>query len=256
MAARPPNLPETPESVKPEDPKEESGTPMRPRPWYSFVTVLALSLGGASQVEAQSIPSPFTFIEARQEAGPIFGIVDADPGRFEYAPRSGVVYGGRWGIELSGPLSLEGVATVIDGTRDVINPGRDEGDRVVGEADVLLTTLDARFKFSLTGDRMWHRLSPFIVAGGGVVFDAAGAQPDDELLEPEDQFKFGTSFYGTTGAGVRWFATRRFALRLDGTFSLWKVGTPPGFSERDFEAVEQGEWLRSLGLTVSTLIRW
>ena len=35
----------------------------------------------------------------------------------------------------------------------------------------------------------------------------------------------------------------RIAVRMDGTFSLWKVSTPPGFSDpvRGFEAVEQGE---------------
>ena len=133
-----------------------------------------------------------------------------------------------------------------------------EGDRVVGEADVLLTTIDARLKFSLTGDRMWHRISPFIVAGGGVVFDVAGDSEADELLLPEDRFGFGTSFYGTTGLGLRWFVTDRFAVRADGTFSLWKVGTPPGFSDpvRNFPNVEEGEWLQSLGLTISTLIRW
>jgi hypothetical protein len=221
----------------------------------ALVVLAALS---AAEAGAQSVPSPFTFIEKRQEAGPIFGVVDADAGRFGYAPKGGLVYGGRWGLELSGPLSLEGVATVIDGQRDIINPGRDEGDRVVGEAAVLLTTVDARFKFSLTGDRAWHRLSPFIVAGGGVVFDLAGESEADQVLFPEDRFDFGTSFYGTTGIGARWFVTDAFALRLDGTFSLWKVGTPPGFSDpaRGFEAVEEGEWLRSLGLTLSSVIRW
>ncbi|MEX2465919.1 MAG: outer membrane beta-barrel protein [Gemmatimonadota bacterium] len=228
------------------------------RTWYTLTTLLALAVVLASDAEAQTVPSPYTFIEARQEAGLIFGKVDAASGRFGYAPKGGNMFGGRYGIELSGPLSLEGVATLIDGTRDVINPGRVEGDRVVGEADVLLTTFDARFKFTLTGDRAWHRLAPFIVAGGGVVLDISDEAEDDALLEPEDQFDYGTSFYGTTGLGVRWFLTDTFALRLDGTFSLWKVGTPPGFSDpiRGFESVEEGEWLRSLGLTVSTLIRW
>ena len=244
-------------SINP-DPEEERGTRMRHILRSSFPAVLAFLLVGGSTADAQTVPSPFNFIEGRQEVGLIFGAVDAATGRFGYAPKGGRLFGGRYGIELSGPLSLEGVTTVISGERDIINPGRDEGDRVVGEADVLLTTVDARFKFSLTGDRMWHRISPFIVAGGGVVFDAAGDSEADELILPEDRFSFGTSFYGTTGLGVRWFVTDRFALRADGTFSLWKVGTPPGFSDpvRNFPNVEEGEWLRSLGLTISTLIRW
>ena len=224
----------------------------------SFPALLALLLAGAPALDAQTVPSPFRFIEGRQEAGPVFGIVDADTGRFGYAPEGGLLFGGRYAIELSGPVSLEGVATLISGERDIINPGRVEGDRVVGQADVRIATVDARFRFSLTGDRMWHRLSPFIVAGGGVAFDTAGDSPEDENLLPEDRFDFGPSFYGTTGLGLRWFVTDRFALRADGTFSLWKVGTPPGYSapERPFENVAEGEWLQSLGLTLSTLIRW
>ncbi|MDZ7779228.1 MAG: hypothetical protein U5R14_04715 [Gemmatimonadota bacterium] len=231
---------------------------MRLRIWHSFAAVMGFAALGTHAVEAQSVPSPFTFIEKKQEAGPIFGVADAGTGRFEYAPKGGRIYGGRWGIELSGPLSLEGVGTVMDGTRNIISPGRVEGDRVIGEADVLLTTVDARFKFSLTGDRAWHRLSPFLVAGGGVVFDLEEETETDRTLEPENRFGFGTSFYGTSGLGVRWFMTERFALRLDGTFSLWKAGTPPGFSDPayGFEAVEEDEWLHSLGLTLSTLVRW
>lgn len=231
---------------------------MRHFPRNSLPALLALTLVGAPALSAQTVPSPFRFIEGRQEAGPVFGIVDAGTGRFGYAPEGGLMYGGRYAVELSGPLSLEGVATLISGERDVINPGRVEGDRVVGRSDVQIATVDARFRFSLTGDRMWHRLSPFIVAGGGVAFDVAGDSPADENLLPEDRFDFGPSFYGTTGLGLRWFVTDGFALRADGTFSLWKVGTPPGFSDpvRGFENVEEGEWLQSLGLTISTLIRW
>lgn len=231
---------------------------MRSRLWYPFAFALSLTLGAASGAAGQNVPSPYTFIEGRQEAGIFAGIMDSNTGRFGYGPKGGLMYGGRWGIELSGPVSLEGVATIVDGTRDVINPGRVEGDRVVGEADVLLSAFDARFKFTLTGDRAWHGLAPFIVAGGGIILDIGGDSPADEELLAPDRFDFGNSFYGTTGLGARYFLSDRLALRVDGTFSLWKIDTPPGFSDpaRGFESVEEGEWVRSLGLTLSTLFRW
>jgi hypothetical protein len=208
--------------------------------------------------EAQSIPSAYTFIERKQEVGPFVGYMNAATGRFGFGPQGGPIYGGRWGMEIGGPISLEGVAGLIDGTRDVINPGRVEGDRVVGEADVLLTTVDARLKFTLTGDRAWHGLSPFVVAGGGVVFDLAEESAADATLEPPDRFDFGTSFFGTLGLGSRWFLTDRLALRTDAVFSLWKLDTPPGFSDpaRGFEAVEEGEWAGGLSITVAALFRW
>lgn len=231
---------------------------MRRRATYAFLLLLLAGIATPASSLAQTIPSPYRFIENRQEAGAFAGLVDAHTGRFGYGPQGGFTYGGRWGIELAGPVSLEGIATLVEGTRDVIHPGRVEGDRKVGEADVLLTAFDARFKFSFTGDRTWHGISPFIVAGGGIVFDLAGDDPDDELLEAPDRFDFGNSFIGTLGLGTRWIPTDRLTFRVDGTFSLWKLDTPPGFSDpaRGFEDVEEGEWVRALGLTLSGMLRW
>ena len=105
---------------------------------------------------------------------------------------------------------------------------------------------------------MWHRLSPFLTIGGGAVFSAGGDHALDQTLLPEDVFSFGTSFYGTLGLGSRWFVTDKIALRGDGVFSLWKVDTPPGYSDpsRAFEEVEDGEWLRGTAFSLSLLWRW
>lgn len=218
------------------------------------VTLLLAPTAGA--VEAQRIPSPFRFAEKRQEAGPFTGVSSVDAGRFGFGPNGGLHLGGRWAINLSGPLGFEAVAGVISGSRDVINPARVEGDRKVGEADVLLGTLDGRLRFTLTGDRTWHGLAPFIIAGGGIVFDMAGSDPADDELEDQDRFDLGTGFLGTLGGGLRLSVTERIALRGDGVFSLWKLSTPPGFSdpERGFEAVEEGQWVNGFHLTLSTVI--
>jgi len=231
---------------------------MPSRFWYPFVGMLTLVAWPGADASAQSIPSPYSFIEQRQELGLIVGVTDAGTGRFGYGPKGGLTYGARWGLEVSGPISLEAVTSLIDATRDVINPGRAPGDRKVGEADATMATIDARLKFTLTGDRSWNDLSPFIVLGGGIAFDVSADSEDDLLLPPEDRFDMGTSFFGTLGLGTRWFVSDHFALRLDGTFGLWKIGTPPGFSDpvRGFEGVETSEWVQALGLSVSTLFRW
>ena len=91
-----------------------------------------------------------------------------------------------------------------------------------------------------------------------MAFDLADADPLENDLEPADRFSFGNSFFGTFGAGSRWFITDRFGVRTDAVFSLWKLGTPPGFSdpERGFGNVEEGEWVRGLSFTISGLWRW
>lgn len=222
----------------------------------AFAVLMAFS--APALLSAQSIPSPYSFIERKQETGPFFGVMNANTGRFGFGPKGGLVTGGRWGIELAGPLSFEGVVGFVNGDRDIVDPGRDEGVRVIGVGDVLMTTIDARLKFSLMGARAWNDLSPFIVFGGGAAFDVAGTAPMDADLLPADRFDFGTSFFGTLGGGTRWFLTERFGVRADGIFSIWKIGTPPGFSdpERTFEAVDESEWVSGFTFTVSGLIRW
>jgi hypothetical protein len=220
--------------------------------------MLALSLSGAVSVDGQSIPSPFRFIETKQEAGLFGGQMTASGGRFGYAPDDALVIGARYGVQLGGPLSLEGVVNYLDATRSVIDPSRPEESWNIGSVPADLLTVDARFKFSLTGHRTWHRLSPFIFAGGGIAFDLTGSQALDETLLPEDVFDFGSSFFATLGGGTRWHLGNRWSLRGDGTFSLWKVDTPPGFSEPDraFEGVEEGEWLWGTAWTVALLFHW
>ena len=217
-------------------------------------TLLLVPVAGA----AQTVPSPFRYVERKQEVGLLFGVTNAATGRFGFGPGGGMRLGARWGIRLSGPLGFEGVAGVISGTRDVVNPARLEGDRKIGEADARLGTIDARLRFTFTGERTWHSIAPFIVAGGGIVFDVAGAQPIDEQLESQDRFDFGSSFLGTFGGGTQVYLTDRLGIRGDAIFSLWKIKTPPGFSDPDrgIASVQASEWVNALHLTLSAVIRF
>jgi len=230
-----------------------------PRAFHNLPALaLGIILAAPAAAHAQSIPSAYSFIETRQETGVFAGYMNSNAGRFGYGPNGGLMYGGRYAVRLSGPVALEGVAGVIQGTRDIINPSLPESSWKIGEGDVLLTTVDARLRFTATGDRTWHALSPFLVIGAGVAFDLADAPAANQFLEERDVFDFGTSFYGTLGLGTHLYVMDHLALRTDGTFSLWRLKTPPGFSDTDrpFTGVENREWVRSLGVSVSLLYRW
>lgn len=237
---------------------EEFHPPMRVRTISRGLMAAALLVLIPGAVRGQSIPSAFRFVETRQEVGFFVGRASMAKGRFGFGPAATTEFGARWGIDLSGPLGFEAVAGLLSGTRDVVNPAQVVGDRRIGEADVRMGTLDGRLRFTLTGDRTWHRLAPFIVAGGGIAFDMSKAQAIDEELLVDDRFDFGTSFFGTMGGGARFFVSDRVALRGDAVFSLWKIDTPPGFSsaDRGFTSVEQSEWVSGLHLTVATMIRF
>lgn len=210
---------------------------------------------------AQEIPSPYRFIETAQEAGGFVGFTDASRGRLGLGPEGGPTFGARYSIELSGPFSVEGVGTMMSSSRDVLDPRRSEGDRRVGEADVLLTTVDARLKFSLTGRRTWNSLSPHALAGVGLGFDLAedAAVETGDGFREQDRFDFGTSFLGLVGLGARWLPSDHWQFRVDGTLNLWQLETPDGWLDlaSEFEnPPPENEWVAGLGLTFGVSYRW
>lgn len=225
----------------------------------SGVLLAAVALGTAVPASAQSIPSPYRYVEKGQEAGPFVGYLSPDRGRFGFGPGASMILGARYGVEITGPVALEGVVTSLRTTRDVVNPARQEGERVVGEADVALVFLEARLRFALTGRRSWHGLQPYVMAGGGLAFDVEGVQRDDVLeLEERDRFEFGTKFTGSFGGGARWILTDRLTLRSELLMNLYKLDTPDGFQdpERGFEAVPDSEWTSARGISLALTWRW
>jgi hypothetical protein len=225
-----------------------------------WITLLVGAFAVPREAAPQSIPSPFAFVEERQEVGPYAGYLNAGTGRFGFGPKGGAVIGGRYGIDLSGPLALEVGAGFVSGTRDVVNPARPEGSRVIGEADVLLTTIDLRLRFGATGARTWHGLLPFLALGGGIVFDNEDPSlTETTALDADEVFDMGTKFFGTVGPGIKWHVTRNLAVRTDLGFTLWKVDTPPGWGDPQYaipSVPESGEWASGLSLTGSILFRW
>ncbi len=211
-----------------------------------------------SIVEAQSVPSAFRRIDESQEAGVFIGSVTANRGRFAFGPGSGIVYGARYSVELTGPLSFEGVVSAMPMSRDVIDPELAEGARVAGEADAVLVGADVRFKFSLTGRRTWHALSPHLLIGGGFISDRSGEQESDGRILEQDRFDFGTAFTALVGGGSRLVLGRRLTLRADVIMNLWQLDTPPGYAvvDRGFENVEDAEWVNAFQFTVGGAIRF
>ena len=211
-----------------------------------------------SPASAQSIPSPYRFVDTRQEIALFVGTSSVSTGRFGFGPGGGMSAGARWGIDLSGPLGFEVATGVISGTRDIINPAKVVGDLKIGEADQRVATADARLRLTLTGDRTWHGFQPIFFTGGGIALGIGGDAPLDEQLASDDRFEFGTSFLGTVGTGLRYVLTDRLAVRGDAIFSLWKIGTPPGFTdaERGFANVERKEWTSGRHLSLSVAYRY
>jgi len=225
-----------------------------------FPVFLLGTLLAAGSARGQEIPSAYRYIETAHEAGGFGGILSPGTGQFDLGPKPGPVGGVRYAIELSGPFSLEGVGRALVSERDLRDPRRPVGDRKVGTADALITSVDARLKFSLNGRRTWHGLGPYVLAGAGLAFDLAGEPAvDPDVLPAVHRFDFGTSFVGLMGLGVRWIPRDDFVVRLDGEFDLWQLDTPSGYLENPefFEnPPPENEWVGAVGLTLGAAIRW
>lgn len=219
---------------------------------------LAMSAVAPRAASAQTIPSPYAFVEERQEVGAFAGWADAGPGRFGYGPKGGPIFGVRYAVDLTGPLSLEGSVGILDGTRDVVTPTLPEGQGTIGEADIVMTLIEGRLRLAATGARTWHGLSPFLVLGAGVAFAPTKVSAADALLDADERFKFGTKFVGTAGPGIRWSITRHLALRTDLGLAIWQLTTPEGFGDvtLGLENVAEKEWVSSKSLTASIIFRW
>ena len=224
-----------------------------PRRTLSFLLTLVASTLPVWTADglAQTIPSPYRFVDTRHEVG-VFGGANFSvaAGQFGIGPGPGPVVGLRYAIALGGPFAIEAVGTYMDSSRDVLDPGADGEFTKVGEADAQLLMLEGRLRFNLLGRRTWHRISPYLLVGGGATFELAGQQAADLLVLPADRYNFGNSFSGVMGAGTQWYVSDRVLLRTDLRLQLWQQDIPAGYRVRDLlVAAPEKEWIQAWGLT-------
>lgn len=183
---------------------------------------------------AQTIPSPYEYIDERQEFGILVTQFGEQRGALQLGPGGGTGIGARFGLQISGPLGLEGNAAFFSTDRHVRVPDEESGIDDLGSAEALVGMFDARVRFSLPGNRTWHRLAPYLTAGAGVAFDFEGRSELEDEIPESVRFTFGPSFLGILGAGVRFLPADRITVRAEASVQYWKLGTPETF-------VEQGE---------------
>jgi opacity protein-like surface antigen len=221
----------------------------RSSPWLAG---LALFLAAASATAAQTVPSPYRFIEPGQEAGLFAGFHNPGRGRFDLNPGGGVLFGARYAIEATGPLAVEGVGSYMRGTRRVVDPTLPESQWVIGEAPEEIFFLDLRLRMSITGRRTWHGFTPHLLAGIGVAIGTRTAGLFDAQLRPQDRFSFGNKFTPLVGGGMRYYIGESWMLRADGVLNLYRIDTPDAFLDADLglEGAPEREWIGEKGLSM------
>jgi hypothetical protein len=226
------------------------------------VLLLALTLAaGARAAAAQTIPSAYEHIDKAQSLGVFAGYLLTDPDvsindstSAAMGARSGPMFGVRYQVRASGPLSIDATVGISPTTRRLFDADFTT-DSVAVEAEDLETEVpatvlmaDVGLRFHVTGPRTWNGLAPFVGASGGLVGDIRGGCAEEQDIAVNARFRFGPSFAVGAGLGTDWFPTRNASVRVELQGRLWRVETPSGFllgtdAERD-------EWNPALGISV------
>ncbi|MEX2530208.1 MAG: hypothetical protein WD960_05485 [Gemmatimonadota bacterium] len=218
------------------------------RRYRSLVLLLApaLLLAPPATVGAQTIPSPYDFIDTDWDAGFYVAQVSEQRGEAGFGPGGGLMLGLRGGVHLSGPFGMEANAFLLPTDRDIYRPVPELGQvERLGTANTLVGGLDARVRFTLTGTRTWRDLAPYVSAGGGVIGEMRPRNDieDENTLPQDSRFRMGPSFLGVLGAGTRWFPTEQISIHLETSAHFWKLGTPRNFQQLGTSAgIPDQEW--------------
>lgn len=226
----------------------------------SIVTVLTslLCLGGPLNVEAQQITSPYRFLTTDQGFGMKVGYGGFGSSSVGLQPGSGMIVDFFYGIDLGGAWGFDLGSSMHRSKRDVIDPTREEGERVIGTADARFTEVSARLKFGLTGDRTFHGINPFVLVGVGVGLDFAGASTVEDQLQAGDEFSVGTLFVPSLAGGVRYFVTDRIEVRTEFGLKLWGISPPENFrlETRLGPTIPEKEWVNFTFVTLGLAYRF
>ncbi len=200
---------------------------------YIRSILLATALGFmATPLRGQTIESPYRFVETRHSVGFFAGYIDIDPGRLDLAPRSAPIFGGRYDIRFTGPLSGEVGLSFAPSERTIYHVG-DEGDGELvplAETSTLVGVFEAGLRFHLTGQRTWNNIAPYIVGTGGVVTDLTSNNKGEEVIPSDQFFRFGLGFAAGIGVGSDFFVSDRFSLRVEVRDHIWRLSYPGGIS--------------------------
>lgn len=230
---------------------------MKQRILSIFVVLAVLS---PATLRAQTIDSPFRFLDHGQFAGVWAGYISAEEGRIGIGPQPAAAFGASWSLRVSGPFSIGADIGYMPSTRivrDTVFVASDSMFRQIGEADVSLVTIMGNLRLNLTGARTWYGFQPFGILGAGVAIDFGGEIEEETALDPALRYDFGTSFAGQFGAGVDWFPTSRISLRADARSLLWKLSVPEAYRlTENGRSFPDSEWEQNLAITAGLSIHF
>lgn len=223
-----------------------------------FVVATLTALGIAPSLTAQTITSPYEFVERSQALYGYATYVAADRGVIGTGPAGGPALGLGYSLRVSGPFTVDARMAHLWASRTVYRPEdpqpdpdliRDDpmqGLELVGEADLSLLLTDVSLRFDVTGPRTWNNLQPFALIGAGLVVRAGADHSIEEDRDIGEAFRvrFRNAATGHFGAGAEWYLTQRFTVRAEARNVLWRIHVPSGFVTTA-RVIDDREWVQT-----------
>lgn len=185
------------------------------------VVALLAALPAAAQVGHEPAESPYTDLEYRQELTWLLGYVKARHDPAGVAPKSALMTGVRYEINLTGPLAFSSEITRTFSAREVLDPAKPRATRSLGTESGPVYSADVALALNLTGRKSWHHVVPQVRAGLGAV--SSGAKDESS------GFSFGTPFAFIFGGGLKFVPGGRWQLRADVTDRVFKLSYPDSY---------------------------
>lgn len=189
---------------------------------YGVVSLVVLATSARAQVGHLPDRSPFVDVDYRQELTLYGGPYAAKRDPAGVAPQYGAAVGLFYAWRAGGPAYLFADLGTITTNRTVLDPRKPEATRDLGARSWPLYTADAGLSLALTGAKSYHRFIPMVRGGVGIVTDFKSV-PDT------GDFKFGTRFALTWGAGIRYVPGGKWQVRADWTNRLYTVSYPTSY---------------------------
>lgn len=216
---------------------------------------------------AQTIPSPYDFVDRGHGLFAYGTYVFTDRGTIGIGPGSGPAVGVGYGIRVSGPFVIDSRVAFFPTSRTVFNVVEADPEQIredptvgldpIGEADLSLLLADASLRFDITGPRTWRGMQPYALLGAGAVVRLAADHSAEEALpEGSDlRVRFRSGVTGHFGGGVEWHLTDRFTVRLDARNLLWRLHVPTGFITAD-RVIDDRQWAQTGHFSVGAGFRF
>jgi len=189
--------------------------------------VFLLALGAATPLSAQvGYPpdaSPYREITSTMSLSALGGYIGGSGGTLGVGPHDGPVYGGRFGVTVSGPLAFGFAVQYGDLQGRLVRRNPLDNKLVLsGLVPEPIWLTEFTTQYTLTGGKTWHHLAPYVGGGLGYAWKASTSSG-------ADAFTFGGRFYFVPFAGTRVYLNNRVAIRAEIRWAFWRLAYPASY---------------------------